>query len=133
MFWLVCLSISVLFGLKVFDFLFAAELMVLGFISLLLTFGSSFILEICIPSHVAHTMLPCPTTIEKEVDEKGEEGHRKLLWFDHRVLSEISVPKCKKEVRVMFQIFFLAVPKIVKIKTIRVVLMMISGLWTSFL
>ncbi|KAH0917215.1 hypothetical protein HID58_024875 [Brassica napus] len=74
-----------------------SELMVLGFISLLLTFGSSFILEICIPSHVAHTMLPCPTTIEKEVDEKGEEGHRKLLWFDHRVLSEISVPKCKKE------------------------------------
>ncbi|CAN7090282.1 unnamed protein product [Brassica rapa subsp. narinosa] len=74
-----------------------SELMVLGFISLLLTFGSSYILKICIPSHVAHTMLPCPAPapLEKEEDDKGE-GHRKLLWFEHRFLSETSSTKCKE-------------------------------------
>ncbi|CAI9115194.1 OLC1v1016033C1 [Oldenlandia corymbosa var. corymbosa] len=36
------------------------ELMVLGFISLLLTFGQNYIAQICIPDHVANTMLPCP-------------------------------------------------------------------------
>lgn len=83
-------------------FLILAELMVLGFISLLLTFGSSYILKICIPSHVAHTMLPCPAPApphKKEEDDKGE-GHRKLLWFEHRFLSETSSTKCK-EVRVV--------------------------------
>lgn len=75
-----------------------SELMVLGFISLLLTFGSSYILKICIPSHVAHTMLPCPAPApphKKEEDDKGE-GHRKLLWFEHRFLSETSSTKCKE-------------------------------------
>ncbi|KAI6671624.1 hypothetical protein NL676_006509 [Syzygium grande] len=35
------------------------ELMILGFISLLLTFGQSYIAKICIPTSVAETMLPC--------------------------------------------------------------------------
>ncbi|XP_010467520.1 PREDICTED: MLO-like protein 8 [Camelina sativa] len=78
-----------------------SELMVLGFISLLLTFGQSYILAICIPSHVAHTMLPCPGPkhLKKEEDDDNGESHRRLLWFAHRVLSggEASPKKCKKE------------------------------------
>ena len=33
--------------------------MVLGFISLLLTFGQNYISKVCIPQKYAHTMLPC--------------------------------------------------------------------------
>ncbi|CAN6335685.1 unnamed protein product [Urochloa humidicola] len=36
-----------------------AELMVLGFISLLLVFGQNYIIQICITNHAADTMLPC--------------------------------------------------------------------------
>uniref|UniRef100_A0A1J3EYW3 MLO-like protein n=1 Tax=Noccaea caerulescens TaxID=107243 RepID=A0A1J3EYW3_NOCCA len=76
-----------------------SELMVLGFISLLLTFGQSYISKICIPSNVARTMLPCPApeAFKKEEDEKGE-NYRKLLWFEHRFLKggEASSPKCKE-------------------------------------
>ncbi|RCV36040.1 hypothetical protein SETIT_7G288000v2 [Setaria italica] len=36
-----------------------AELMVLGFISLLLVFGQNYIIKICISNHAADTMLPC--------------------------------------------------------------------------
>lgn len=107
-------------------FLSVAELMVLGFISLLLTFGQSYILKICIPSHVAHTMLPCPAPapLKKEEDDNSE-SHRRLLWFDHRFLSggEASTTKCKKEVRVKFFIqsrICLVDPKIVKNDTMRV-------------
>ncbi|KAG7579490.1 Mlo-related protein [Arabidopsis thaliana x Arabidopsis arenosa] len=77
-----------------------AELMVLGFISLLLTFGQTYILDICIPSHVARTMLPCPPPdhLKNEEDDNGE-SHRRLLSFEHRFLSggEASPTKCKKE------------------------------------
>ncbi|WZZ85623.1 hypothetical protein YC2023_114202 [Brassica napus] len=38
-----------------------AELMILGFISLLLTFGETYILKICVPSKAALSMLPCPS------------------------------------------------------------------------
>jgi len=39
--------------------LFAAELMILGFMSLLLTVTQDAIIEICIPVMAADTMLPC--------------------------------------------------------------------------
>ncbi|KAG5534468.1 hypothetical protein RHGRI_022562 [Rhododendron griersonianum] len=58
-----------------------AELMVLGFISLLLTFSQYYIARICIPYNIANTMLPCPAR-----DKISAEG-RRLLWFDHRVLA----------------------------------------------
>ncbi|KAI8541036.1 hypothetical protein RHMOL_Rhmol08G0031200 [Rhododendron molle] len=58
-----------------------AELMVLGFISLLLTFSQYYIARICIPYNIANTMLPCPAR-----DKISVEG-RRLLWFDHRVLA----------------------------------------------
>nr|GMD56057.1 MLO-like protein 9 [Ipomoea batatas] len=64
------------------------ELMVLGFISLLLTFGQNYIAKICIPASAANTMLPCPAKYATHEhgggheDEGGhEEGHhRRLLW-----------------------------------------------------
>ncbi|CAN6481542.1 unnamed protein product [Victoria cruziana] len=46
--------------------------MVLGFISLLISFGQNYIAKICIPHDVAEKMVPCPST-----DEAPE--HRRLL------------------------------------------------------
>ncbi|XP_009369784.2 MLO-like protein 8 isoform X2 [Pyrus x bretschneideri] len=68
-----------------------AELMILGFISLILTFGQSYIAKICIPLNVADTMLPC------RVDDKEEEStsHRRLLWYERRSLAAASDYKCK--------------------------------------
>lgn len=72
------------------------ELMVLGFISLLLTFGQNYISSICIPVEIADTMLPCPKRegthpeLEHKPDKSsGVEGerHRRLLWNEHRVLA----------------------------------------------
>ncbi|EXB70344.1 MLO-like protein 8 [Morus notabilis] len=63
-----------------------AELMILGFISLLLTFSQSYIAKICIPKHIAETMLPC--SLKKEAKKSTEEEHRRrLLWFEHRFLA----------------------------------------------
>ncbi|KAI4374867.1 hypothetical protein MLD38_012810 [Melastoma candidum] len=51
------------------------ELMVLGFISLLLTFGQTYITKICIPDDAANTMLPCPKAhIEDPAAAHGEGG-----------------------------------------------------------
>ncbi|KDP43787.1 hypothetical protein JCGZ_22414 [Jatropha curcas] len=62
-----------------------SELIVLGFISLLLTFGQTYITKICIPQKVADTMLPCRAD---GVNDETEEGHRRrLLWFERRNLS----------------------------------------------
>ncbi|KAG0457384.1 hypothetical protein HPP92_022541 [Vanilla planifolia] len=46
-----------------------------GFISLLLTFGQSYITKICITKRVADKMLPCSL----EEDDSGE-SRRRLLW-----------------------------------------------------
>jgi mlo protein len=56
-----------------------AELMVLGFISLLLVFGQNYIIKICITEEAADTMLPCrlkKSTIEAETnaDHPGVAG-----------------------------------------------------------
>ncbi|CAN1785434.1 MLO-like protein 8 [Linum perenne] len=73
-----------------------AELMVLGFISLLLTFLQNFILKICIPVEVANSMLPCQAEIEHKTEEE-EEHHRRLLWFEHRVLAGADTATSCKE------------------------------------
>ncbi|CAL9129336.1 unnamed protein product [Musa textilis] len=78
-----------------------AELMILGFISLLLTFGQNYIVQICIPEEAADTMLPCLKEVETE---EGETHHRRLLWgmpdgisLKHRMLVEASAnPHCSK-------------------------------------
>uniref|UniRef100_A0A1D1XFL1 MLO-like protein n=1 Tax=Anthurium amnicola TaxID=1678845 RepID=A0A1D1XFL1_9ARAE len=70
-----------------------AELMVLGFISLLLTFGQSYIAKICIPEKAADTMLPCRIKGTEE-RETGEEHRRRFLFSllhmdsSRRILSE---------------------------------------------
>ncbi|XVF35805.1 hypothetical protein REPUB_Repub19eG0002400 [Reevesia pubescens] len=86
------------------------ELMVLGFISLLLTFGQSYIASICIPDEVADTMLFCPKRFddhathhtpnpkqESEHEGGGGGGHRRLLsYYDRRFLSGgAKAPGCK--------------------------------------
>ncbi|XP_021714090.1 MLO-like protein 10 isoform X2 [Chenopodium quinoa] len=58
------------------------ELMVMGFISLLLTFSQGYIAKICIPSNFADHMLPC----ELQSRDLGEENRRRLLWNKRRVL-----------------------------------------------
>ncbi|GFS39410.1 seven transmembrane MLO family protein [Actinidia rufa] len=68
------------------------ELMILGFISLILTFSQYYIAEICIPENVANTMLPCPLR-----KDKTSTTGRRLLWYEHRVLAAGSYSlKCKK-------------------------------------
>ncbi|XVE94382.1 hypothetical protein REPUB_Repub02eG0003900 [Reevesia pubescens] len=70
------------------------ELMVLGFISLLLTFGQSYIASICIPVEVADTMLFCPKRGDNshhhepkhKQESGGEGGHRRLLLYERRFL-----------------------------------------------
>lgn len=65
-----------------------AELMTLGFISLLLTFGQNYISRICIPEKFADMMLPCrikPETAAAEAhnprkpDDSAEGGHHRRL------------------------------------------------------
>ncbi|CAL1355276.1 unnamed protein product [Linum trigynum] len=85
------------------------ELMVLGFISLTLTFSQNYIAQICVASRYANSMLPCdlshtaghetasPDKAGGGESEEGAEGavaaaaaaenHRRLLWFERRELS----------------------------------------------
>ncbi|OMP09270.1 Mlo-related protein [Corchorus olitorius] len=70
-----------------------AELMLLGFISLLLTVGTLYIPEICIPKKVGNSMLPCKPksgyagddgSKQKDDDQSGDGGddrRRKLLSY----------------------------------------------------
>ncbi|KAJ0039633.1 hypothetical protein Pint_28745 [Pistacia integerrima] len=74
-----------------------SELMVLGFISLILTFGQKYIIKICIPFKVADTMLPCVSDSVNDGESSSESEHRRrLLWFDRRYLSSSdTTPSCK--------------------------------------
>ncbi|KAI4327863.1 hypothetical protein L6164_020275 [Bauhinia variegata] len=68
-----------------------AELMILGFISLLLTFGQNYILRICISQKLADNMLPCTNSNSKT------EQRRKLLFYERRSLAaESETHKCKE-------------------------------------
>lgn len=63
--------------------------MILGFISLLLTFAQKYIVQICIPPAVANTMLPCPLE-EKDAPSSlagEEEHHRRLQRLNRRSLA----------------------------------------------
>lgn len=76
-----------------------AELMVLGFISLLLTFGQNYISNICIPLKLANTMLPCHIkTDAHDGHNEASEHHRRLLWNEHRFLAADSSAKGCKQV-----------------------------------
>ncbi|CAL9133888.1 unnamed protein product [Musa acuminata var. zebrina] len=77
------------------------ELMILGFISLLLTFGQSYIAKICIPETLSNTMLPCPIKTDTGTAEAGGGHRRKLLTnaliygnIQHRILAAGSIVSC---------------------------------------
>ncbi|KAF5791121.1 hypothetical protein HanXRQr2_Chr09g0391061 [Helianthus annuus] len=72
-----------------------AELMVLGFISLILTFSQYYIAEICIPVDVANTMLPC--ALKDKAEKEGKGARRLLLWYEHgRLLAGAATSSCKE-------------------------------------
>ncbi|KAJ1403833.1 Mlo-related protein [Sesbania bispinosa] len=78
------------------------ELMILGFISLLLTFGQSYIVKICVHGKLANKMLPCPYRHKDDSTDKAssneEEHHRKLLYYERRYLAaDTTSYKCSKE------------------------------------
>lgn len=83
-----------------------AELMILGFISLLLTFGQNYIIKICIPTKVANTMLPCAAVKGDKLQDGVDEGehHRRLLWYERRVLAAAGGAVSCKEVRTFISI-----------------------------
>ncbi|PKA48127.1 MLO-like protein 5 [Apostasia shenzhenica] len=60
------------------DSCFSTELMILGFISLLLTFGQNYIAKICLPEKVADTMLPC--RLDDRPEDLNGVTKRRLLW-----------------------------------------------------
>ncbi|XP_047983183.1 MLO-like protein 9 [Salvia hispanica] len=78
-----------------------AELMVVGFISLTLTFGQKYITSICIPEKIGDTMLPCELRrrghhgphVGHHHHQHGQEHQRRLLWYEHRVLAADSVSR----------------------------------------
>lgn len=71
-----------------------AELMILGFISLILTFGQPYIAKICIPLKVANTMLPCKANSTSTV-KKLSISHQRLLSADRRILAAAATTSCK--------------------------------------
>lgn len=79
-----------------------SELMLLGFISLLLTATSGMIANICIPSKFYNSAFaPCSRSeINKEIEENGSEG-RKLLTASYprlirRMLNGMDRNSCKE-------------------------------------
>ncbi|KAL1810932.1 hypothetical protein ACET3Z_020997 [Daucus carota] len=67
-----------------------AELMLLGFISLLLTVGTTYVVKICIPIKLGDTFLPCED-YRKKSSNKGGSGdgggdRRKLLSFAEEIM-----------------------------------------------
>ncbi|KAA8537386.1 hypothetical protein F0562_026927 [Nyssa sinensis] len=83
-----------------------AELMLLGFISLLLTVGTKYVAKICIPKKYGDIMLPCAKNSEKKKggdgygdgDGGGGDAGRKLLSYAediiwHRVLATADLTK----------------------------------------
>ncbi|KAK4409355.1 MLO-like protein 10 [Sesamum angolense] len=70
-----------------------AELMILGFISLILVFSQYYIADICIPANVADTMLPCRANTK---DKAKVEDRRRLLSYERRVLAAKKEPSCPK-------------------------------------
>lgn len=60
-----------------------AELMLMGFISLLLAVGQTPISKICIPAKAGSIMLPCkpPKGAAAADDDDKSDGRRRLLWY----------------------------------------------------
>lgn len=67
--------------------------MILGFISLLLTFGQTYIAKICVPEKVVDSMLPC--AYKGSGSSTKGETRRRLLWNERRSLAAASASSCK--------------------------------------
>lgn len=84
--------------------------MVLGFISLLLTFGQNYIASICVPSRYGHAMSFCGPydgpSGEGKKPKTTDHLDRHLLSFQRRVLADAAPAQCKK-VKSFFLLFFL--------------------------
>lgn len=81
-------------------FFFWAELMVLGFISLLLTFGQNYIASLCVASKYGNAMSFCgpydgPSGDTKKVKDT-DHMQRHLLSLHRRVLAGGAPAECKK-------------------------------------
>ncbi|KVI07674.1 Mlo-related protein [Cynara cardunculus var. scolymus] len=67
------------------------ELMVLGFISLLLTFSQTYIASICVSKNLTKDFLPCKKQKYEKEGDIIEEGdgveRRRLLWYEQRRLA----------------------------------------------
>ena len=84
---------------------YSSELMLLGFISLLLTVGQGPITKICISKEVGATWHPCNKKQEANLDQHsgvshGEDGRRRLLSDDgaRRILASGGADKCEAKV-----------------------------------
>lgn len=90
-------------------FVYFTELMILGFISLLLTIGQNYIVRICISEKIANKMLPCPHKYiggDMKSNSKVEQS-RKPVSFEGRYLSADTPSfKCSRKVA-MFPFFLL--------------------------
>ncbi|RWR95592.1 MLO-like protein 6 [Cinnamomum micranthum f. kanehirae] len=97
------------------------ELMLLGFISLLLTVGQGLISKICVPTKVGNSWHPCDKKQEAKIDtsthtetssydssDPDESIGRKLLWSSgsestfRRILAGASYDNCEKKARPLF-------------------------------
>ncbi|KAL7613558.1 MLO-like protein 9 [Lactuca sativa] len=75
------------------------ELMVLGFISLLLVFCQNYIASICISKKLTKDFLPCKKEDYAKEDGEGgydEEAKRRLLWYEQRRLGGGAPVECKE-------------------------------------
>lgn len=90
-----------------FVFIFVAELMILGFLSLLLTFGQSYMVKLCMPANATDIMLPCQSRATRDAKNDEDEHHRKLLYYERRYLSEDGAPYNCKEVTMLVYLRFL--------------------------
>ncbi|KAG6406173.1 hypothetical protein SASPL_133772 [Salvia splendens] len=66
-----------------------AELMLLGFISLLLTVGTSYVAKICVPKDLGNKWLPCDKEDTDDHDNNGDERkneHRRLLSYGEEMV-----------------------------------------------
>ncbi|KAL1194033.1 MLO-like protein 9 [Cardamine amara subsp. amara] len=76
------------------------ELMVLGFISLLLTFGQNYIASICVPSKYGHGMSFCgpydgPSGDDDNKKLKKTDNEMKLLTIQRRSLADAPAVNCE--------------------------------------
>ncbi|MCE3216503.1 MLO-like protein 6, partial [Datura stramonium] len=87
-----------------------SELMLLGFISLLLTVGQDPISNICVSEKIASTWHPCSKQKEAEMNKANSddlEGHRRRLLTAEdggvrRVLAAVGTDKCADKGKVAF-------------------------------